>query len=107
MKVRFRQTGGLAWTAPLGCECDSEAMGAREGRRLRELVAAAGIAGSVERLSREARDVERYEITVSDGPATHRLVCDTASVAPELTPLLEYLRVRARPETGAPRDGRA
>lgn len=107
MKVRFVQSGGLAWTAPLGCECDSDAMGAHEARRLRELVAAAGIVGSEERLSREARDVERYEITVSDGPATHRLVCDTASVSPELAPLLEYLRGRARPETGAKRGGRA
>jgi hypothetical protein len=80
--------------------------GAREGRRLLRAHAAAGIAGSGA-LSREARDVERYEITVSDGPATHRLVCDTASVAPELAPLLEYLQRPRAPETGAPRDGRA
>lgn len=105
MKVRFRQSGGLAWTAVRSVECDSDAMDAREARRLRELVAAAGIAGSEQRLSRDARDAERYEVTVCDGPATHRLVCDSASVTAELAPLLDYLRDRARPETGAARGG--
>jgi hypothetical protein len=103
VKVRFRQSGGLAWTAPRSVECDSEAMGTRDARRLRELVDAAGIAGSEERLSRDARDAERYEVTVCDGLATHRLVCDAASVTAELAPLLDYLRERARPETGAAR----
>jgi hypothetical protein len=106
VKVRFRQSGGLAWTAPRSCECDSETLGREEARRLRALVAAAGIAGDRQRLSPQARDVERYEITVSEGSLTHRLVCDTASVSPELAPLLEYLIARARPETGSGRRGR-
>lgn len=96
MKVRLIQSGGLMGIVR-ECEIDSSALAPEAADELERLVRGSGIAASGEFLSREARDLHMYEITIEDGPRTLLVVFDDASVPPEVRPILGFLKQRTRP----------
>jgi len=96
MIVSFRQGGGFAgliW----GCELDTSTMPAGEADALRGLVQQSEVerAGSI--VQSRGRDVEVYEIVIRSGDREHRVRFDEMTLPEGLEPLIDFLRVRARP----------
>ena len=94
MRILFRQSGGLLGTAR---ECDTANLAEPAGREAEELLKRAGIHGSLSQTSSKARDATRYELTITDGNKTTRVVTDDATVPSQLLPLIEFLSGHSRP----------
>ena len=94
MRIVFRQSGGLLGTSR---ECDTANLATPLVREAEELLMRAGIHGSFDQISKEARDATRYELTITDGNKTTRIVTDDATVSSQLLPLIEFLRKHSRP----------
>jgi hypothetical protein len=104
MRVVFTQSGGFAG-AVKGCLIDTEALDPEARREVEELVAASGLAASVERFSATGRDLRQYEITLERPEGVARFVCDEDCVPAAARPLVAFLAARAtpqRPGTGGP-----
>jgi Emfourin len=94
MRIVFRQSGGLLGTPR---EFDTANLAEPAGREADELLKRAGIHGSLNQTSGKARDATRYELTITDGNKTTRIVTDDATVSSQLLPLIEFLREHSRP----------
>ena len=101
MKVRFRQTGGFGGLV-LGCDLDTTALSQTDGLRLTRLVEQARLGEIGIRKEERGRDLTSYEVVVEDAGKTLRAMVDDMSTSPQLEPLLEFLRSRAR---AVPLDG--
>ena len=95
MKVRFRQTGGFGGLV-LGCDLDTSTLPPAEAQELTRLVKQANLKNIQTGGSQKARDLQNYEITVEGDSMTARATFDDMSVDPDVEPLLEFLRERAR-----------
>ena len=89
MRIVFRQSGGSIGTPR---EVDTANLAEPAGREAEELLNRAGIHGSISQTSSKARDATRYELTITDGNKTIRIVTDDATVSSQLLPLIEFLR---------------
>ena len=96
MKVTFKQTGGFAGLT-FGADLDTKTLPRAEGRRLMQLVEASGIRTLAAREAEGGRDLAAYEVVVEGDGGAIRATFDDMSVPPELAPLLDFLRERARP----------
>ncbi len=96
MRVRFRQTGGVAGLVK-GCELDTEELAPDEADELHTLVEKSGIRASSETRHPGARDAQCYEIDVARDDARHRVLVDDLTVTPALASLIAFLVKRARP----------
>ena len=94
MRILFRQSGGLLGASR---ECDTANLAKPAAREAEELFKRAGIQGSLDQTSRAARDAARYELIITDGHKTKRIVTDDATVPPDLLPLIEFLHEHSRP----------
>jgi Emfourin len=94
MRIFFRQSGGLLGTPR---ECDTANLDESAVREAEELLKRAGVHGSLDQTSSVARDATRYELTITNGDETTRLVADDATVPSQLLPLIEFLRKHSRP----------
>jgi hypothetical protein len=94
MRIVFRQSGGLIGTPR---EVDTANLAEPAGREAKELLNRAGVHGSISQTSSKARDATRYELTITDGNKTTRIVTDDATVSSQLLPLIEFLREHSRP----------
>lgn len=94
MRIFFRQSGGLLGTPR---EFDTANLDKPAARKAEELLKRAGIKGSLAQTSTVARDATRYELTITDGEETARIVTDDATVSSQLLPLIEFLRKHSRP----------
>jgi hypothetical protein len=94
VRIVFRQSGGLLGTPR---EFDTANLAEPAGREAVELLKRAGIHGSINQTSSKARDATRYELTITDGNKTTRIVTDDATVSSQLLPLIEFLREHSRP----------
>ena len=94
MQIFFRQSGGLLG-APR--ECDTANLDKPAAQQAEELFKRAGIQGSLEQTSSKARDATRYELTITNGDETTRIVIDDATVPSQLLPLIEFLREHSHP----------
>jgi hypothetical protein len=95
MKVRFRQTGGFGGLV-LGCDLDTTALSQSDGSLLTRLVEKAKLREIGVRKDERGRDLTNYEIVVEDAGDTVRATVDDMTVSPQIEPLLEFLRARAR-----------
>ena len=95
MKVTFKQTGGFAGLS-FGADLDTDTLPHAEGRRLVQLIESSGIRTLAARGAGGARDLAAYELVVEGDGGTVRTTFDDMSVPPELEPLLDFLRQRAR-----------
>lgn len=95
MKVRFRQTGGFGGLV-LGCDLDTTALSQTDGLRLTSLVEQARLQEIGVRKEERGRDLTSYEVVVEEAGKTLRALVDDMSTLPQLDPLLEFLRSRAR-----------
>lgn len=98
MKVHFQQSGGFAGMMR-GCTLDTDAMDPGEAGTLEALVRQSSIRGMTTAQDPGARDVFAYEIDIEAEGETHHLTVDELSLTPEVVPLLEFLRTRARPQS--------
>jgi len=101
IKVTFRQSGGFGGLV-LGSNLDTETLSPREAAQLRSLVRSSGVvSGSIGDAKRsmsspDARDLTTYEIEVTFDEGMVRLAFDDMSMPPDIEPLLEFVRARAR-----------
>lgn len=97
MRIEYTQSGGFVG-AVKRCAIDTAALEEADRRELESLVAASGFVQSAELLSASSRDRRHYEITIEEGAAVRRIVCDDACLPPAARPLVVFLAARARPE---------
>jgi hypothetical protein len=95
MKVRFRQTGGFGGLV-LGCDLDTNTLAPVEAQELTRLVKQADLENFKARRDEKARDLQNYEIAVEGNGLTAKATFDDMSIDPNVEPLLEFLRQRAR-----------
>lgn len=95
MKIRFRQTGGFGGLV-LGCDLDTSTLPPAEAQELARLVKQANLEKIQTRRSEKARDLQNYEITVEGDGLTAKATFDDMSIDPNVEPLLDFLRDRAR-----------
>jgi emfourin len=95
MKIRFRQTGGFGGLV-LGCDLDTSTLPPAEAQDLTRLIKQANLEKIRAKPSQKARDLQNYEIAVESNEITAKASFDDMSVDPNLEPLLEFLRRRAR-----------
>jgi hypothetical protein len=95
MKIRFRQTGGFGGLV-LGCDLDTSTLAPAEAQELTRLVKEANLKNIQTGRSEKARDLQNYEITVEGDGMAAKTTFDDMSVDPDVEPLLEFLRQRAR-----------
>jgi Emfourin len=95
MKIRFRQTGGFGGFV-LGCDLDTGTLPPAEAQELARLIKQADLEKTQTKRSDKARDLQQYEITV-ENEITAKASFDDMSVDPDVEPLLDFLRQRARP----------
>ena len=96
MRVRFRQSGGVAGVVR-GCELDSASLPPDEARELESLVRASGLAASHGRRSSGGRDLRSYEIIVESDDGRVEFTFDDATLPERARPLLSFLRRNAGP----------
>ena len=96
MQVSFRQSGGVPGIVR-GVDLDTSRLAAPVAERLEQLVAASGIRGQSERVSRVARDLRQYEIVIRRESDVASLVCDDVSVPRKVRPLLRFLDEQSGP----------
>ena len=95
MKVRFRQTGGFGGLV-LGCDLDTTALSQTDEVRLTRLVEQARLGEIGIRKEERGRDLTSYEVVVEAAGETLHAIVDDMSTSPQIEPLLEFLRSRAR-----------
>jgi hypothetical protein len=95
MKIRFRQTGGFGGLV-LGSDLDTSTLPPAEAQELTRLVKQANLEKIQPQRSEKARDLQNYEIAVEGEGLTAKATFDDMSVDPNVDPLLEFLRQRAR-----------
>ncbi|HSE85568.1 MAG TPA: protealysin inhibitor emfourin [Candidatus Binatia bacterium] len=95
MKIRFRQTGGFGGLV-LGCDLDTSTLPPAEAQELTRLVKQTNLEKIQPQRSEKARDLQNYEIAVEGEGLTAKATFDDMSVDPNVDPLLEFLRQRAR-----------
>ena len=98
MRVRFQQSGGYAGLIR-GCEFDTESLPPDEARLLRSLVKKSNIKGSKRYVTRDARDLRTYSITIEKNEESDSISFDDMSVPKEVRELLSFLESRAEPQT--------
>ena len=103
MRIVFQQSGGLLGTPR---EFDTTNLAEPAVREAEELLKRAGLHGSLNQTSSKARDATRYELTITEGNKTTRIVTDDATVSSQLLPLIEFLREHSRPAPLKQRDAR-
>jgi hypothetical protein len=101
MKIRFRQTGGFGGLV-LGNDLDTSTLPPAEAQELARLVKQANLEKIQTRRSEKARDLQNYEIAVEGDGLTAKATFDDSSIDPNVEPLLDFLRQRAR---AVPLDG--
>ena len=94
MRIVFQQSGELLGTPR---EFDTANLAEPAVREAEELLKRAGLHGSLNQTSSKARDATRYELTITDGNKTTRVVIDDATLSSQLLPLIEFLREHFRP----------
>jgi len=100
MKIRFRQTGGFGGLV-LGCDLETSALPPAEAQELTRLIEKANLEKIQTRRSEKGRDLQIYEIAV-ENEITAKASFDDMSMPANITPLLDFLRQRAR---AVPLDG--
>ena len=95
MKVKFRQSGGIAGQHE-GCDLNASEMEAGESRQLADLVRRCRMQESFESLSPDARDQLEYMIEIDDEDGNRRLVFDELNVPESCEKLLDFLRKRSK-----------
>ncbi len=101
MRIRFRQSGGVAGVAKVA-EIDSAQVPPQERERLMPLVEQALSAASQRALSGRP-DEEQYYIEIEVRRARHTILVSRSCVPDELRPLVDYLAAQARYEKRARR----
>ncbi len=96
MKVRFVQSGGFMGIVK-AATLDTETMPADEAKRLEQLVRDSGLQESGTFLSEDGRDLQQYEITVTQGKRQIAVVFDDETLPQKAKPLVGYLKKHARP----------
>jgi hypothetical protein len=107
MKIRFRQSGGVA-KVELGCDLDTDLLIPDEAKKLRALVEECGCFKAkrwsipwLENLMRGnssvACDLFFYEINVKTTKRTRRVSFNDLSRPEGIEPLLHYLQIQAKP----------
>jgi hypothetical protein len=102
MRVRFQESGGIAFFPGLAAPktIEVEALPDGDRRTLRELVEAAAFFSLPPRMlaaSSGAADVRTYQITIEDGERRHTVAVSDPVTDPTLQQLIEKLRSLARP----------
>jgi Emfourin len=97
MRVRFQQSGGYAGLLR-GCEFDTESLPPREARVLRSLVKKSNIKGNQRLITKDARDLRTYSITVEINKESNNVSFDEMTVPKEVRELLNFLEARANPQ---------
>ena len=97
MRVRFQQSGGYAGLIR-GCEFDTESLPPREARVLRFLVKKSNIKGNQRFITKDARDLRTYSITVELNEESNNVSFDEMTVPEEVRELLNFLESRAKPQ---------
>ncbi len=96
MKISFQQSGGFAGLIR-GCTVDTDSLPAGEAEALKSLVERSGAGALHDAHDSAARDLGQYEIEIDAGPQRCRLCFDELNVPETVTPLLDFLKARARP----------
>ena len=96
MKIRFRQSGGLAGLAKVA-EVDAEQVSGRELDRLRTIVDAA-LAEAIPESQPALPDEEQYYIEIEIEERRQSILVARSSVPGPLRPLIDYLEKRAEYE---------
>jgi len=103
MKVQFLQSGGFAGLIR-HCTLDTRTMSADEAAALKRLVKEANLSApkaarsaTREAVSRSARDLEEYQISVDDGGKGLTVVHDQSTLPTEAKALIGYLKKCAKP----------
>jgi hypothetical protein len=99
MKVQFLQSGGFAGLIR-HCALDTKTMDADEAATLQRLVQEANLSApraTRHAVSRSARDLEEYQISVDDGGEGLTVVHDQSTLPAEAKALIGYLKKCAKP----------
>ena len=96
MKVTFQQSGGFAGLIR-GCTLDTDSLPPGDAEALESLVERSGARKLQSAHESAARDLGQYEIEIDAGPQQCRLCFDELNVPETVTPLLNFLKARARP----------
>jgi hypothetical protein len=97
MRVIFIQSGGYAGLIR-GCEFDTESLPPEEAEALHSLVKKSNIKGNQKLVTRDARDLRTYTITVEKNEERNSISFDDMSVPKEVRELLGFLESRAKPQ---------
>ena len=97
MKVHFVQSGGIVGNIK-GYDADTAELAPDAAKALERLVRESGISRSGEFLSKSARDLQQYEITIEDGNQKISVVFDDLSIPQSAKPLIGFLKKQARPK---------
>jgi hypothetical protein len=95
MRITFEQTGGFAGMT-ITKVFDTSALPEKQAKRLRQLVDAAAFFNLPANLTSDTPypDSFDYLITVEDEGKQHTVELSESAAPPNLTPLLEWLRVQ-------------
>ena len=96
MRITFRSSGGIAGLVR-GCEIDTTRLAVGEGARIEALVAASGLADTLENHSLKARDAMTYELFIEDRESVLLAKFDETRVPTNCGPLLQYLEEHSVP----------
>jgi hypothetical protein len=101
MRVLVERSGGFAGISRT-YSFSSDRMPAEEGRRVAELVEAAGFFGlpSVIRATEPGADRFQYKITVESGQGSHTVQVDEGAVPPGLEPVIAWMKNSAAAQAG-------
>lgn len=97
MRVKFQQSGGYAGLIR-GCEFDTDSLPPGEAEALQSLVKKSNIQGNRKLVTRDARDLRTYSITVVKNEESDSIWFDDMSVPKEVRELLSFLESRAKPQ---------
>lgn len=98
MRVRFQQSGGYAGLIK-GCDFDTESLPPEEARVLNSLVKKSNIKGNQKLITRDARDLRTYSITIEKNEESNSISFDDMTVPKEVQELLSFLESRAKPQS--------
>jgi hypothetical protein len=94
MKIRFKQTGGIAGTTRI-CEVDTDSMSPSEAQELERLLTQSGVMAEDNVQPRSAADAFQYDLEVENGGnKTHAMLSDT-SLDEHSTKLIQFLKGKA------------
>jgi hypothetical protein len=98
MRIRFQQSGGYAGLIK-GCELDTESLPPEEAMVIHSLVKKSNIKGNQKFITRDARDLRTYSITVEKNEESNSISFDDMTVPEGVQELLSFLESRAKPRT--------